>query len=154
MLCFFSDLKCNFVVILQPGLFPHPGHVGKQQQLDSTISSILSPSPFVRVFRSNSLRLSFDQMYSPFISKYLNIWQGLPILATQIAYRLRQRPQGQKCLLHHYVSIYIQYRYQLYQLYQLAEQLKPILTSQYRYQLCSQLISILAALPAIASYFG
>ena len=61
-----------------------------------------------------SLSLTFDQMYSPFISKYLNIWQGLlgPSHPGHLGwpdriYRVRQRAettgQGQKRLFHRYL---------------------------------------------------
>ena len=61
-----------------------------------------------------SLSLTFDQMYSPFISKYLNIWQGLlgPSHPGHLGwpdriYRVRQRAettgQGQKRLFHRHL---------------------------------------------------
>ena len=61
-----------------------------------------------------SLSLTFDQMYPPFISKYLNIWQGLlgPSHPGHLGwpdriYRVRQRAettgQGQKRLFHRHL---------------------------------------------------
>ena len=61
-----------------------------------------------------SLSLTFDQMYSPFISKYLNIWQGLlgPSHPGHLGwpdriFRVRQRAettgQGQKRLFHRHL---------------------------------------------------